>query len=138
MPGNFPIMKIQISPTRTVKDIKQEFSLYFPNLKVEFFKTRHEDLKGSFKEDMYGDSVWLADINNRIRRTEIEIDPRSTVAQFEKMFQDVLGLPIQVFRRTGEVWIETIQTDHLTLTKQNELGLDPVSPMHFNPITLFL
>jgi hypothetical protein len=40
----------------------------------------------------------------------------------EKVFQDNLGLYVQVFRKSGKVWLETTATDNWSLFKQNEEG----------------
>jgi hypothetical protein len=45
-----------------------------------------------------------------------------TVQELERVFQEELGLFIQVFRRSGKVWLETTATDNWTLFKQNEEG----------------
>ena len=34
------------------------------------------------------------------------------------------GLGVQVFRKAGHNWLETIETDSLTLEEQNLLGLE--------------
>jgi hypothetical protein len=67
----------------------------------------------------------------------INIDPTDTVAEVEKRFQNKYGLPVQIFRRADDVWVETVQTDNLTLLKQNSMGT--LAPkMNFNIHTLFL
>ena len=45
-----------------------------------------------------------------------------TVTDLEQNFSDVYGLSIQVFRKSGDVWLETTITDGWTLEKQNEQG----------------
>jgi hypothetical protein len=66
------------------------------------------------------------------------MEPSDTVAYFEQFFQNELGMPVQVFRKAGDTWLETIQTDHLTLLKQNAMGFESARRIRFNAFTLFL
>ncbi|MBK9961781.1 MAG: hypothetical protein IPP06_10775 [Saprospiraceae bacterium] len=50
---------------------------------------------------------------------EIEIFPSTKVSTLENKFREVFGLHVQVFRKSGNVWIETTVTDDWTLEKQN-------------------
>jgi hypothetical protein len=45
-----------------------------------------------------------------------------TVQELERVFQDELGLYVQVFRKSGKVWLETTATDNWSLYKQNMEG----------------
>jgi hypothetical protein len=44
------------------------------------------------------------------------------VHELETLFQNRLGLYIQVFRKSGKVWLETTATDDWSLFKQNMEG----------------
>ncbi len=52
----------------------------------------------------------------------LTITPNMTVAELEQNFNDVYGLSVQVFRKSGNVWLETTATDDWTLKSQNEQG----------------
>ena len=45
-----------------------------------------------------------------------------TVTDFENALMDQFGLSAQVFRRSGNIWLETTITDYWTLKQQNEHG----------------
>ncbi|MBK6949217.1 MAG: hypothetical protein IPH16_15200 [Haliscomenobacter sp.] len=45
-----------------------------------------------------------------------------TVREFEQAFYDTYGLNVQVFRRSGNIWIQTTATDSWTLAEQNRKG----------------
>ena len=53
-----------------------------------------------------------------------------TVNELEQRFSDVYGLGVQVFRKSGNVWLETTVTDGWTLEQQNKQGesLDKAFP----------
>ena len=45
-----------------------------------------------------------------------------SVTELETMFRENFGLYVQVFRRSGKLWLETTATDSWTLTVQNDQG----------------
>jgi hypothetical protein len=51
---------------------------------------------------------------------KIDIGSGRTVASVEYDFFRILGLCVQIFRKSGNLWLETIQTDHWTLQQQND------------------
>lgn len=53
---------------------------------------------------------------------EIDIDSRWKVSEVEELFAREAGLYVQVFRRSGSLWIETTFTDDWTLEQQNREG----------------
>jgi hypothetical protein len=130
-------MNLHFSLTSTVREVKKEFSSYFPYLKIEFYRTGHSTNRGSLEKDKYAGETYLLEINIRIGKRIFPINAEESVGLFETRLQD-LGLPVQVFRKSGDIWLETIQTDHLSLRKQNEMGQDSVKPNRFNAYTLFL
>jgi hypothetical protein len=56
----------------------------------------------------------------------------------EKEFQSKHGLTVQVLRKSEVVWLETRQTDNLTLDQQNAIGAEASRPIRVNRYTLFL
>jgi hypothetical protein len=44
------------------------------------------------------------------------------VSKVEMGFQESFGISVQVFRKSGKVWLETSATDCWTLEEQNEQG----------------
>jgi hypothetical protein len=53
---------------------------------------------------------------------EICIHPDMTVTELEKEFNGLYKLHTQVFRRSGNIWLETTITDGWTLKEQNNQG----------------
>ena len=51
-----------------------------------------------------------------------EVKEDMKVSDFEKMFHDKFGLNVQVFRKSGNLWMQTTSTDHWTLAEQNRKG----------------
>ena len=131
-------MDLRLFAHTAVKDVKKQFNTSLPFLKIEFFRFGHNKNEGSGSEQVVHDKTLLSDITGVIKEGVFSIDPTMTVAEFEQKMQNEYGLPVQVFRRSGELWLETVQTDKLSLGQQNEMGADAVKKIRFNINTLFL
>ena len=115
-------MKIKITNTTTTFAVKEAFNKTFPFLKIEFLKTRHGAGEPSAASDIITVETMLGDINKNLSEAVIIVRPLDAVADIELSFQQGLGLPIQVFRKQRNSWIETTKTDKLTLFHQNSMG----------------
>ena len=131
-------MNLNLNAHSTIRDAKKQFSRYFPFLKLEFFTIPHQPGSGSAAVKKLSDRSFLIDITGVLKEGVFHFDQSITVAQFEQKLQEEYGIPVQVFRKSGAVWIETIQTDHLSLEAQNLMGKESMSPVRFNVNTLFL
>ena len=56
------------------------------------------------------------------KSNSINITPGMKVNKLEKIFLEEYGLSVQVFRKSGRVWLETTMTDDWTLAEQNRQG----------------
>lgn len=54
----------------------------------------------------------------------IDLRADMKVMEVEKLFEEQFGLHVQVFRRSGKIWLETSKSDHLTLAEQELKALD--------------
>jgi hypothetical protein len=52
----------------------------------------------------------------------VGVDESMTVLELENAFMDEFGLCVQVFRKSGNIWLETTMTDHWTLKQQSDHG----------------
>ncbi len=130
-------MKLNLTRISSLREVREEFSKEFPFLKIEFFTSAHKPGKGSSFSELYHSETILSEINPSFKDQVLEFQPSDTVAHLEQKFQKA-GLPIQVFRKAGKIWLETIQTDHLSLEVQNKMGKETTIPFRINPYTLFL
>jgi len=124
MPDNFKdhTMYLHITPTRFIADVQKEFNDKFPFLKLEFFQKRPSAPGLPLKKIIVLNQS-LKDIQPGIHDdSTVEIRENMKVEDLENIFKDQLGLIIQVFRRSGNVWLETTMTDKWTLDHQNEHG----------------
>ena len=116
-----------IKDSQSLKEIQQEFSSLFPYLKVEFYSRKHSEFGGSHKRDQLHPDQLVQDIRTIHNEGDIAIDPNMTVLVFEQLFEDKFGLHVQVFRKSGNIWIQTSVTDYLTLEMQNRKALQSES-----------
>jgi hypothetical protein len=115
-------MKITINDKRKIYAIQEEFSQAFPYLKLEFFAKPHSVNGGSAKKLIKHNSKTLGECRTVHNKGHISITPQMTVADLEQRFSDVYGLGVQVFRKSGKMWLETTVTDGWTLDQQNTQG----------------
>jgi hypothetical protein len=130
-------MELHVYKNTTVKEVRAQFSRYFPFLKLDFFVYRHHteedfDLNKKVFEGLYVDET-----SEFFKEGAIYFSASTMIAELEQAFQIELGLAAKVFRKSIDSWIDTTQTSHLSLTKQNNMGA-AVARAHVNLNTLFL
>ena len=115
-------MVIQIAESRHISDLQYEFNQAFPYLKIEFFKKQHGVEKPSPAQRMFSQKSLVGDARVIKEEGSLEINEKMTVAELEQAFWNRFGLSVQVFRKSGNLWLETTMTDKWTLGQQNEHG----------------
>lgn len=129
-------MELQVYKNTTLHELKEKFSHYFPFLKLEFYQYHHHTEEHQFKKEVYK-GLYLEETSEFFKEGTIYFSPNTLIAELEQEFQIELGLAAKIFRRSGEAWVDTTQTSHLTLGKQNNMG-GAVIKAQFNWHTLFL
>jgi hypothetical protein len=127
-------MELFLSNESTIREINKEFQKKFPFLKLKFYKYRSTTGENSYWKDKFSGQITLKEMGGKLIPVIIKIDPLDTVAELEKRFHKNHGLRVQVFRKSGDIWIETAHTDALTLEKQTASG----QQQRYNIHTLFL
>ncbi|MBK8846160.1 MAG: hypothetical protein IPO27_06100 [Bacteroidetes bacterium] len=111
-----------IKTTKTTFELKREFNRIFPFLRIEFFKNPCVKGIGFTKDKLISRNESLGRIQSKPDNFEFHFDTTITVGEFETHFFKNFGLCVQVFRKSGNVWLETSKTDDWTLDQQNEEG----------------
>lgn len=107
-----------------LREVKEEFTRRYPYLKIESPGIQRPGLRRTADGSVLpvkaaGDGVsgdWL--------EQELRISDTMTVRELEDAIVALLGVGVQVFRRSGKFWIETRMTRHWTLKQQNDQGRD--------------
>ena len=111
-------MKITINDHRKIYNIQKEFTEKFPYLRIEFFSKTEEN-----SERTMNACAWtVGECRSTHESGTIIILPQMTVAELEQIFRNMYGLSIQIFRKSGMVWLETTVTNSWTLEEQNRQG----------------
>ncbi|NNC85587.1 MAG: hypothetical protein HKO56_04110 [Bacteroidia bacterium] len=113
---------MQIQASQTLADIQKVFNDTYPYLKLEFFNKPHGVGDGSPKKDMMNTDLSIDECSSKEKSGNINIDSSVKASEIEQSFMDVFGLSVQVFRLSGDVWLETTTTDNWTLEEQNQSG----------------
>ncbi len=116
-------MYLEINGERLISEIQKDFGAVYPFLKIEFFKN------GSIRRDRYPVNKMIPasqPVKNAWQWKKdnggVTLSDGMTVTDFENALMDQFGLSAQVFRRSGNLWLETTITDYWTLKQQNEHG----------------
>jgi hypothetical protein len=131
-------MELHLNRDTKIREVKNQFAALFPFLKLEFFRYQHGKGESSVLADKVPDNTLLREAAPQLKSGNFVFLPTDAVADIEQRLQQEYGLPVQVFRKAGNLWLETVQTDNLSLEKQNSMGEDSAKPVRFNLYTLFL
>ena len=109
-------MKICIEKGTLVDEIKKIFTTRYPYLKIELYKNSSNGYNA--KKEALPYNFVLDKYIHPPGTTIININHDVTVGELEHQFEDI-GFAAEVFRKSGNVWIETSLTDNWTLQQQN-------------------
>ena len=113
-----------IDNNTTTQELTNAFASDFPFLKIEFYKKGHDHFHGSPKKEEIKEEKKLSDLNPDLSSGELNWEKAMSVDKLETIFEETFGLHIQVFRKSGDQWLQTSITDHWTLEKQNSKALE--------------
>jgi hypothetical protein len=116
------LMHLRIAPNRLISDLQKDFNNAFPFLKIEFFHNRNQQLPAFTFGQMLSHNKRIVEGQTAITDGDIEISQDMKVKDLEKIFKEQFSLMAQVFRLSGNLWLETTMTDEWTLGQQNEHG----------------
>jgi hypothetical protein len=111
---------IIISKKTKLNDIQDWFFATFEFLKVEFYKNAHEEFQGSGKGEILKSELELSQLGFEGNEYPFEVTQNMTVNEVEEKFKKELNLNAQVFRKSGDLWLQTMSTDEWSLHEQIE------------------
>lgn len=111
-----------IRDDKTLQELKDEFSAKFPFLKIELYEDFHQNREGSPASKQLDSNATVGVVRTIHKEGDISVNGHLKVETFEQKMATDYGLSLQVFRRSGDIWLQTSTTDHWTLTKQNQKG----------------
>lgn len=115
-------MQLRITPVRPIGEIQKDFNAMFPYLKLEFFHNKVYQQPDFTPQQIVSRQQRIGNMQANRADGVIDLKPEMKVKELEKLFKDDFSLSVQVFRRSGNVWLQTTITDEWTLGQQNEHG----------------
>ncbi|MGC4231711.1 MAG: hypothetical protein QM594_01740 [Niabella sp.] len=102
--------------------MKRYFSSCYPFLKIELYRMWD---KNEMPQKKHIPVTYK--FTGLLREGAVDINSDITVAELSNSFA-AFGLRIEVFRKSGNVWVETFLTDSWTLQQQNKAGEEISTP----------
>lgn len=117
-------MILNIKSSDTIQEIQQNFQKIFSHLRPEFYKNSHAHHEGNARNEQYLHNVQIGTITGTMEDFEIKIENNMTTMEFESMLEKQWNLHVQIFRKQRGTWLQTTQSDALSLESQNQLGVE--------------
>ena len=111
-----------IDKKQTLWALKEEFNKWFPFLKIEFFHEKINKNVRNPKNLLIQTNELICHLQEKQLIGKIPFSLSTTVKEIEEAFLQEYGLYMQVFRKSGNIWLETTTTNDWTLAMQNEEG----------------
>ena len=117
-------MSLEISDDHSIVLVQSRFNHYYPFLKVVFFE---RDMQIFVKERSFKPVMDITRMLKEFRIDHnslfnIEVKKEMKVNEIETLFEKTYGLRAQIFRKSGNVWLETTVTGNWSLEEQNRQG----------------
>lgn len=115
-------MTLLINKKQLISELQQAFNDVYPFLKIELFARKHNFQQASAAQGRLPGHLSLQEVSPHLSDGEVELPETMRVQELEGIFIDRFGLYLQVFRKSGNLWLETTMTASWTLKLQNEHG----------------
>ena len=123
-------MNTNIARQRLIKEVQEEFTRTYPYLKIDFTRGKDQgrpSRSGAFPTippSAPGEDDVVRDVAQKLLWQELGLCDDTKINEVEVLLQYQFGLPAQVLRKSGNLWLETRMTQHWTLRQQNEHGYE--------------
>lgn len=110
---------MKINRNSKLSEIQKYFNDKYPGLKLEFYSKEHKDHAGSPKSVQIDEDFLVTNLNESLEEGILNTEETRRVSDVEQEFENKFGLHVQIFRRSKELWLQTVSTDHWDLKTQN-------------------
>ena len=122
------VKSISISNDSLISDFQRLFSMHYPYLKIEFLQI--DPTAKQIKSVILDSTTSLNQLKSIGFTKNININNEITIRELSHELENILGVIVQVFRKSGNVWNVISLTNEWTLENQNAAGLYISSKMH--------
>ena len=105
-----------------IKDIQATFHAKFPYLKLEFYSKFHDQGEASSPKEQLDVNKTIGSVRTIHTVGDLSIHGNQKINTLEQAFSEQYGLYVQVFRKSANLWLQTVRTDHWTLAEANQKG----------------
>jgi hypothetical protein len=125
--------EILIDENSLVVTIQEAFNGFYPFLKIEFLKQlNNNNHLQKTRKILPQDSI--KEITNAVMPVKLNLENKRTITQVGNDCKQLLGLSVQVSRKSGNIWNLITLTDSWTLEEQNDAGKFISSEMKGPPV----
>jgi hypothetical protein len=115
-------MELIINEHKSIAEIQREFEHQFPYLKIQFYTYPCDGSEDCMTENLISSEKKIGQIRSKPYSGTLGISGNQKTSSLKKIFRDVYGLNIEIFRRSGVMWMQPINTDNRTIDEQNEIA----------------
>lgn len=123
-------MSILVTNDKVLADIQREFSEKFSLLKLAFYSAEHQAGEGSSNQVLIDSSKTIGELRDGDATTEFSIHGNLKTSSLEESWFDTFGFAVQVFRKSGDLWLQTTTTDDWTLSEQQKEAEEYAKPLN--------
>lgn len=105
-----------------IQKVQEEFNQAYPFLKVEFGKTSHQHSMAI--EPLPHTEEQLRQSARDLLEKDVRLSDNLKVSDLEDSLGHLFGTAAQVYRKSGNFWLETRMSRDWTLRQQNDHGRD--------------
>jgi hypothetical protein len=109
---------MRISKEIKISELNEELNKKYPSLKLVFYSKSHEHFEGTPADYEIKEDLALGEIYPEITDGEVYLYDDLTVEDLETELAEKYNLNAQLFRKSGDVWLQTSKTDFWSLAKQ--------------------
>jgi len=115
-------MKYNQAKEDLIRAVQEEFNRKYPFLKIEVIKEKGKTPTDGKSRDA-GEGEMHTEAKDLLEQ-DARLSDDTRVHDLEASLQQLLGVPFQVYRKSGNYWMETRMTGQWTLKQQNDHGQD--------------
>jgi len=128
-------MLLKIEETSTIDKINESLHDKFPYLKLVFFNEDSSDAIPSAKNRITELYKPLSVLFKKMRNAHINVNGNLQVRTLEQKIYLLTGIQVQIFRRSGKVWLETLTTDSKTLSELSRMATESLENISQDELT---
>jgi len=125
-------MLLKIEESLTINQINADLHQKFPYLKLVFFNKKNHNRANETKARVTELDKQLGLLFPAMRNAHINVSGNMQARTLEQKIEDLTGITVQIFRRSGKSWLETLTTDNKTLCELSKMAVESLEDQNLN------